>query len=182
MNTAGEKLDFLIKEVKTLQSNQLKVHTAVEGLTKWSSDADKIAVDLSNDIKGLTSRIAALEALSSTPTPEAPPREEGGWAKGHRVDHSYQGDDVGTPLPHHSLVKGKQTNSSAPFTLNFHDGGPKNELVHAYPYQKEYRLPKTGFPRFDGEHPRIWKENSEKYYAMYKVPMKHVGSFCYHAL
>jgi hypothetical protein len=81
MKTAKEKLDFLIKEVKTLQPNQLKVHTAVEGLTKWSSDGDKIVVDLSNDIKSLTSPIAALEALSSAPTLEAPPREEGGGLK-----------------------------------------------------------------------------------------------------
>jgi hypothetical protein len=65
--------------------------------------------------------------------------------------------------------KGKQTNSIIQLKLNYHDSGTKSELIHTYSYQKEYRLPKTDFPRFDGERPRICKENSEKHFAMYKV-------------
>jgi prefoldin subunit 5 len=69
MSTTEQKLDFLINEVKTLQVNQLKMNTTIDELNKWSSDVDKVAVDLSNDIKSLISCITALEALSSTPVP-----------------------------------------------------------------------------------------------------------------
>lgn len=38
-------------------------------------------------------------------------------------------------------------------------------------YQREVRLPKAIFPKFDGSHPRVWKEKCEKYFNMYQVPM-----------
>jgi hypothetical protein len=32
-------------------------------------------------------------------------------------------------------------------------------------------LPKVDFPKFDGEHPHVWKEKCEKYFSMYNVPV-----------
>lgn len=32
-------------------------------------------------------------------------------------------------------------------------------------------MPKIDFPNFFGEHPKIWGEKCEKYFAMYAVPV-----------
>lgn len=39
------------------------------------------------------------------------------------------------------------------------------------------RLPKTDFPKFDGDNPKLWKTNSEKYFSMYQVPYETWSSF-----
>jgi hypothetical protein len=45
-------------------------------------------------------------------------------------------------------------------------------MIGTYGHQHEssYKLPKIDFPRFEGEHPQMWKEKCEKYFAMYSVP------------
>jgi hypothetical protein len=168
MATAEEKIDLLVNEVKALQEGQLEIATTVKGLHTWSLDADRFSVGLSKEIASLTSRMRALEA--ATASPKVPPREEEGRASGHRDPTSHQGFDVSS-ASHHTLVKGKINNSHIPYPLDDQDMGLKHEYGHNYSSQKEYRLPKTDFPRFDGEHPRIWKEQTEKYFAMYHVPM-----------
>jgi hypothetical protein len=50
MATVEEKLDFLLKEMKAVQANQLKVTSAVGDLTSWSKGADTLATELHNDI------------------------------------------------------------------------------------------------------------------------------------
>lgn len=44
-------------------------------------------------------------------------------------------------------------------------------------HPKEFRLPKADFPKFDGSHPRVWKENIEKYFDMFHVPVHHWAPF-----
>lgn len=39
------------------------------------------------------------------------------------------------------------------------------------------RLPKTDLPKFDGDNPKLWKTNSEKYFSMYQVPYETCPSF-----
>jgi hypothetical protein len=36
---------------------------------------------------------------------------------------------------------------------------------------REFKLPKIDFPKFEGEHPQVWKEKCEKYFCMYNVPV-----------
>jgi hypothetical protein len=38
-------------------------------------------------------------------------------------------------------------------------------------HQKEIRLPKAVFPKFDGSNPKVWREKCEKYFNMYHIPM-----------
>lgn len=38
------------------------------------------------------------------------------------------------------------------------------------PYHREYKLAKVDFPKFDGEHPQVWRDRCEKYFAMFNVP------------
>ena len=46
--------------------------------------------------------------------------------------------------------------------------GTMNAYHH---YPREVRLPKAIFPKFDGSHPKVWKEKCEKYFHMYQVPL-----------
>jgi hypothetical protein len=96
MATVEEKLDFLLKEVKAVQANQIKVMGV---LTAWSKGADLLATELHDDIQDLKSRMQRLEAISTAPTFSAPPREEEGRAKCHRVETSHQGADAGALDP-----------------------------------------------------------------------------------
>ena len=84
MATVEEKLDLLLSKVKALQAGQLKLVTTMDAINTWSIDADKISVELTKSVQDLTSRMEALEV--DTAPPQAPPREEGGRANGHRVD------------------------------------------------------------------------------------------------
>ncbi|CAN6360756.1 unnamed protein product [Urochloa humidicola] len=106
MTTAEAKLDQLLMEMKTIQTNQLKLTTYVDALTMITDSADKIAADLSDEIKTLTSRIATLEAITASPS-KAPPREEEERAHGHREERHYQGVDPRLHLDP-TLVKGEQ--------------------------------------------------------------------------
>jgi hypothetical protein len=52
--------------------------------------------------------------------------------------------------------------------------GESNQYLHThvpYPYHREVRLPKAVFPKFNGSHPKVWREKCEKYFNMYHVPM-----------
>ena len=51
--------------------------------------------------------------------------------------------------------------------------GDMSHHYHAHPHHT-YRLPKVNFPKFDGSHPKVWKEKCEKYFNMYHV-LVHVG-------
>jgi hypothetical protein len=190
-------LDFLLKEMKAVQANQLKVTSAVGDLTSWSKGADTLATELHNDIQDLKSRMSQLESISSAPLHKAPPREEEGRAKGHRVESSYQGAGAGALDPHHTLVTGEipqpksfhqfDTPESShtkvhfgdvPYTAHVEQDNRKYHTHHNSPKEfapyhqpRDYKLPKLNFPVFTGEHPRVWRDKCEKYFAMFQVPI-----------
>jgi hypothetical protein len=197
MSTVEEKLDFLLKEMKVVQANQIKVTIVVGDLTLWSKGADTLATELHNDIQDLKSRMKQLEPISSAPLHKAPSREEEGWAKGHRVESSYQGVDAGALDPHHTLVTGETPKPKSfhhfdlpessnkkvhfgvvPYVVNVDQDDRKysayqNSPKEFAPYHqpKDYKLPKLIFPVFTGEHPRVWRDKCEKYFAMFQVPI-----------
>ncbi|CAN6284989.1 unnamed protein product [Urochloa humidicola] len=167
MSSAEDKLDVLLKEVKNLTVGQLKLTETVESVNTKSAATDKIDVDLAEEVRSLTSRLEALEALS-TAQQKVPPREEGGRAKGHRFNYNLQGDDDGTQLPHHTLGKGEKQLSKY-----MHDDAPEPSSRRSDFgfHHRELKLPKLEFPKFSGENPRVWREKCEKYFSMYNVPV-----------
>jgi hypothetical protein len=195
MATVEEKLDFLLKEVKAVQANQIKVMGV---LTAWSKGADLLATELHDDIQDLKSRMQRLEAISTAPTFSAPPREEEGRAKCHRVETSHQGADAEALDPHHTLVTGETLKQkpflqfdipesshkkvqfgTVPCVMNLeHDdrkytsyhNNPKEQSYH-HNQTKDYKLPKLNFPVFTGEHPRVWRDKCEKYFTMFQIPI-----------
>ncbi|CAN6360906.1 unnamed protein product [Urochloa humidicola] len=179
MASAEDKIDLLLKEVKSLQIGQLKaaekmetVHSKLEGLNTWSVDADKFSTGLSKDIEDLKSRIMALEAIQSAPQ-QVPPREEEGRANGHSVKHHHQGVDVGNHLAHPTLVKGEQQIlNSARFTFDQPESSDRKGFqISNYHEPRDLKLPKLDFPKFSGDNPRVWREKCEKYFSMYRVPV-----------
>ncbi|CAN6292526.1 unnamed protein product [Urochloa humidicola] len=95
MATVEEKVEAVLKEVKSLAIGQLKLTTTVDDLHRRMVDAAKISTDLKDEIQSLTSRIEVLEALSQTAAPQAPPREEERRAKGHGDTTNLQGNSEG---------------------------------------------------------------------------------------
>jgi hypothetical protein len=173
MATVEEKLDFLLWEVKQIQANQLRSSSAVDELTAWSKKADLMGTELKSDIEDLKSRMVALETLSTTAPSQVPPREEEGRAIGHSSDKQLQGGDSGGSFPYHTLGKGEYKTLK---TTHF-DDIPESSMTRnksSFQYQqydpRAYKLPKIDFPKFDGDHPQVWREKCEKYFTMYSVP------------
>jgi len=114
---------------------------------------DKGLLDAYQSVRDLTSRVETLESHPVLVSTNAPPREEEVQANGHRQQHVHQGRDARALVLHPSLVTGELP-------------PPDQPLFNP----KEYRLPKTVFPRFDGVDPKLWKDKAEKYFRLFKVP------------
>jgi hypothetical protein len=100
-----------------------------------------------------------LEALPNTALPQAPKREEEGRAVvGHGVQHPPQGSGGKVPALPQPLANGQ-------FIASTSNAAESAEMVPYYPvhHAREFRLLKAEFPKFDGSHPKLWKEHAEKY-------------------
>lgn len=96
-------------------------------------------------------------------------REEEGRAKGHGNALHIQGSDKGTVVLQQPLANGQYPKS----TSQFMDMGESSQYHQSHVHQhcsREVCLPKAVFPKFDGSHPKVWKEKCEKYFNMYQVP------------
>jgi len=163
MATAEEKLDALVAQMKSIL-------LLMETFNRWCPEVDHFSTELSKDVKNLTSHVEALEAKPHPAPPSAPKREEEGRAMGHGVAHQPQGSNKGALIPQQPLANGQYLGSTSQLVET-------GEPSHYYPmtgphmYHKEVRLSKATFPKFDGSHPRVWKEKCEKYFTMYQVPV-----------
>lgn len=172
MATAEDKLELLVKEVKHLQEGQLKLTTTMDTISKWSIEADKFSIELGKSVADLTSCMKAFEVATSAPSPPAPERKEEGRAKGHRVDVHYQDADGQGSTLHHTLVKVEHYEpKSSPLIVDAPETSARTRSTTPYHSSGDYKLPKVDFPRFEGDHPRVWKEKCEKYFYMYQVPV-----------
>ncbi|CAN6212014.1 unnamed protein product [Urochloa humidicola] len=170
MATAEEKIDIVIKEVKSLTVGQLKLTTTVDDLHRRSIEAEKISADLAAELKSLTSRLQVLETLSASTSSQAPLREEEGRAKGHGDITHLQGDSVEAPTTQNALVKGEQQNFKSSTFVEIPETSTRR-TSHYHDSSREFKLPKLDFPVFEGEHPKIWREKCEKYFSLYHLPV-----------
>ncbi|CAN6297623.1 unnamed protein product [Urochloa humidicola] len=171
MSSAEDKIDTLLKEVKNLTVGQLKITETVEDLRKRTVDADKITVDLTTEIKSLMSRLEVLEALSKSASPQAPMRDDEGRANGHGITTTYQGTSGDASTSQNALVKGEQQHPPPiKFAVDFSKTSARNKGSSHFQY--DYKLPMLDFPIFTGEHPRLWKEQCEKYFTTFRVPVE----------
>jgi hypothetical protein len=170
-----EQLKQLAKDLKTIGVKQIKGTQHLKELVEWKKTSSGTTADLQTSIddltsriqaleatffrpppvvppreeEGLTSRIQALEATFFRPPPVVPPREEEGRAIGHGKDIIHQGVDPGSSAPGSTLVNGEHsyTKLSTAHT-EIHDPGSRKPYSGCTP--KEFRLPKTEFPKFNG--------------------------------
>jgi hypothetical protein len=179
MATVEEQLKQLAKDVKTIGVEQINGTQHLKELVEWKQTTSRTAADLQTSIDDLTSRIQALEATFFKPPLVVPLREEEGRAIGHDKDIIHQGVDPGSSAPGSTLVNGEHsyTKLSAAH-IEIHDPGSRKTYLGCTP--KEFMLPKTEFPKFNGEDPRIWKDKAEKYFSMYGVPTHVWASFATH--
>jgi len=164
MSKAEEKLDALAEEMKSML-------ILMEAFNRWRPEVDHCSTELSKDVKHLTSRIEALEATSTIAKPSAPSREEEGRAKGHGDDSTTQGLVPGALVLPPPLANG-QYSGAPPHSMSM--GDCSQYYFPHMPYHQHHqkdRLPKAVFPKFDGSNPNVWRENCEKYFNMYHIPM-----------
>jgi hypothetical protein len=200
MLTVEQQLDELTAKVDKLSTSVEFANTGVASLTKnvskltdtvttvldkvnivdqWSKDADKPAGDLETVMLKLTSRVQALEQAPNTALPLVPSREEGGRASGHGTSSTYQGVLLGESSLQATLVKGEHKHSQSP-PLVLHTDHHASKMsqfedenrghYHSKGLTRDFRMPRIDFPKFEGEHPKIWKEKCEKYFKMCGVP------------
>lgn len=115
----------------------------------------------------------ALEITTSSTTPLIQPRDDDEQAVGRCHPQDLQGGDARVTTPHHTLGKGEFPNpkTSPKFSTDFPEPSRLREPQTTFGgYNREYKLPKVDFPKFEGEHPQVWREQCEKYFAMFQVP------------
>lgn len=88
--------------------------------------------------------------------------------RGQGLNHQLLGVETGALMaPEHALGKGKRQFPHSPVTF---DLGESSEVKSkGCGRSSGPRLPKTDFPRFSGENPKLWKKNAKKYFGMYQV-------------
>ncbi|WVZ71633.1 hypothetical protein U9M48_020200 [Paspalum notatum var. saurae] len=150
----GGKLDALLK--------------LMEGFNRWRPSIDQAAVDMKHSLEALTARVEALESKPSSSSPSTSVSSDQGNL--HQPTLSHQGNDKGVMTLGQPLVTGESLNSKVMRVEVPHHTGFEDSKS-ALGFEKEYRLPKVDFPKFDGEHPRVWREKCEKYFAMFRVPV-----------
>lgn len=108
----------------------------------------------------------ALEANSNLAPPSALKREEEGRVTGHGAAPPPQGFDAGALVLTQPLANGQSFLPNS----QIHESRAMVQYQHI-PNYHEPRLPNASFPKFDGSHPRVWKEKVEKYFDMFNVPV-----------
>lgn len=107
------------------------------------------------------------------PPPLVPSHKEEGQDNGHNIRVQYRVADGRGSYLHHTLVKGEQKHlKSIAFDVDSPETSDRRHNFHHYQSSHyEYKFSKVYFPKFDGDHPKVWKEKCEKYFFMYHAPI-----------
>lgn len=140
-----------------------------ERLLKSQENVSNKVSSLETQVEGLGTRITSLEgAITAAAT-----ANQNSGLDGHREETANQGTAFAHVLgngecriprnQHESGPSRERAGFSNEFTLGRHDRQSRENL-------REFRMPKTNFPKFDGSNPKIWEEKAEKYFHMFHVP------------
>lgn len=167
LGALGTKVDALTSWKPELESRVLELQTAVGELQRTTfAQHPHVAID-----------IPSTSAAVPTDAGKAPPTKLGtaqlGAAPGqfgHGVATSYRGSSSGFfGSPAAPPVTGPPVNPTPsglffPLASPFGVQSPGN-----LPVTSPQAIPAMGFPRFDGENPRLWRTMCEQYFHMYSV-------------
>lgn len=130
--------------------------------------------DLRQAVDQVNARVAQLETRA-----QATPAMAKQTPVGPGDDENYQGDATGASFAQErTLVKGKHKFHHSPVQFDLRENSERENCGSQSSGKfGGSRLPKTDFPKFDGENPKLWKTNCEKYFSMYHVPYETWASF-----
>lgn len=154
-----------------LRHTQDRIPNTMVQLEEWQPAIDSSVQSLEQSVKGLGARLTHLEISTPAAACENPGPDE------RRSPPILQGVvPPVSPIPEQSLGKGTLNLPRVNFEFGSTSDRPLRPPLNYHPDRggwesiREFRMPKTSFPKFDGEHPKIWKENCEKYFTMFSVP------------
>ena len=183
------QLGLMMKQFVGFQTMMQSTMDSLDAMGTWQATADAVFDEFRERAQGTTtsleevnkhmeratSRVDSLEARLTTPTPpiqRAPalrnmdlnvapgssscsPAMDGERAKGH-------GEDCGGLLGPRPQDSNKGTHSVPNLETHVSD-----EIVHAT--LRSPPFPKLDFPKFDGEFPRLWRDECEMFFEVYAV-------------
>lgn len=138
-------------------------------MESWIPSVDAGMKKLQEEVGEIAGRLAVLESK-----PAGSPVVATAMPIGHGSHQLHQGMATGASQgPKHALGKGKRQFPNSPITFELGESLEKfwggSQGSQASGRSVGPRLPKTDFPRFSGENPKLWKKNAEKYFGMYHV-------------
>ncbi len=170
MVAAEAELVDLNQRVGELTSNLNELLGSLTKLETWIPSVDTGIQALNKAVEGIAARVTVLENLPAaasgmtTPTPI-----EHGEIENHQGDES-----KALAAQDRFLVKGKSRFPNSPITFDIGESSVQNQSSNRF---HGPRLPKSDFPKFDGDNPKLWKKNSEKYFEMYQVSYENWAKF-----
>jgi hypothetical protein len=76
-----------------------------------------------------------------------------------------------TPFAQHFHdYHGRKIGAGEVYTLEYQEDVDRKTYNHSA-HPRDFKIPKIDFPKFNGKHPRDWKERCEKYFSMYNLPV-----------
>lgn len=170
MAAAETELGDLSQKVVNLTSNLNNILGSLTKLETWIPAVDVGIQGLNNVVEEISARVTKLESMLATATfaaaqtPVGPDNVE-----------NHQGNASKALVAHErTLVKGKSRLPISPVNFDLGEASVQSQFSSR---SSSPRLPKTNFPRFDGDNPKLWKKNSEKYFDMYQVPYDSWANF-----
>jgi hypothetical protein len=168
----------LLDGFNTLKAGQIETQEAVRGIQARTEAMEARVVDAARQAAATpppgaapsTNHAAATTAAAAIPPGAATTmdpssslgmlHEMGYGAHDRRAANLFRGDApgiIGNPLP----TPGTGVNSNYAFTRS-HVGDYREESVRA-------PAPKIEFPKFDGENPKLWQQQCETYFEVFRI-------------
>jgi hypothetical protein len=74
-----------------------------------------------------------------------------------------------TPFAQHFHdYHGRKIGAGEVYTLEYQEDVDR-KIYNQSAHPRDFKIPTIDFPKFNGEHPRVWKEICEKYFSMYNL-------------
>lgn len=168
------EVESLTGTVSELTTSLNAILGSLQGVEKWIPAVDAGIKELRQSVEQVAARVTQLESKSTaSPNPETP------QPGGHSVADNHEGRALGASMPQgRALVMSKHQFPNSPVHFDLGESSDRG-MGSSFGGTKSggNRLPKTDFPKFDGDNPKLWKTNREKYFSMYHVPFDTWSSF-----
>ena len=172
LHTALDKLTLSQGELTTASK---RVETSLDRVIQANTALDRSVAELKQSMDAVATRVSNIEKGAPPPlTPGHADLSPGSLQpQGHRIPLMNQGvnfrEDRTSGL---TLVRGEQSVTRAHDVILSDDDDDPEHHEHGGTRNRHHtgpRLPKSDFPTFNGDNPKWWKKNCEKYFHLYNV-------------